>query len=54
VLGALEALDPGFELVTIYYGAGADVADAQALAVSVEEWRSGVDVEWLRAGSPYR
>ena len=53
VLGALEALDPGFELVTIYYGAGADVADAQALAVSVEEWRSGVDVEVVEGGQPH-
>jgi hypothetical protein len=53
VLGALEALDPGFELVTIYYGAGADPADAQALGVSVEEWRSGVEVEVVQGGQPH-
>jgi DAK2 domain fusion protein YloV len=53
VLTALAALDPGFELVTIYYGAGADVADAQALAGRVGEWRDGVEVEVVHGGQPH-
>ena len=53
VLAALEALDPGFELVTIYYGEGADLADAQALAGRVGEWRGGVEVEVVHGGQPH-
>ena len=34
ILAALEALEPGFELVTLYYGAGADLAEAEAVAAS--------------------
>lgn len=53
VLTALAALDPGFELVTIYYGAGADLADAQALANRVGDWRDGVEVEVVHGGQPH-
>lgn len=53
VLTALDALEPGFELVTIYYGAGADLADAQALASRVGEWRDGVEVEVVHGGQPH-
>jgi uncharacterized protein len=53
VLTALAALDPGFELVTIYYGAGADLADAQALASRVGDWRDGVEVEVVHGGQPH-
>ena len=53
VLTALAALDPGFELVTIYYGAGADLADAQAMASRVGEWRDGVEVEVVPGGQPH-
>ncbi len=53
VLTALDALEPGFELVTIYYGAGADLADAQALASRVGEWRDGVEVEVVQGGQPH-
>jgi uncharacterized protein len=53
VLAALEALDPGFELVTIYFGDGAEQAEAQALAVRVGEWRSTVEVEVVPGGQPH-
>ena len=53
VLTALAALDPGFELVTIYFGAGADLADAQALANRVGEWRDDVEVEVVPGGQPH-
>ena len=53
VLTALAALDPGFELVTIYFGAGADLGDAQALASRVGEWRDGVEVEVVPGGQPH-
>jgi DAK2 domain fusion protein YloV len=53
VLVALEALDPGFELVTIYYGEGADLVEAQTLAGRVGEWRGGVEVEVIHGGQPH-
>ncbi|HEX7544181.1 MAG TPA: DAK2 domain-containing protein [Candidatus Limnocylindrales bacterium] len=53
VLAALEALEPGFELLTIYYGSGADLAEAQALSRRLGEWRAGVEVEVLHGGQPH-
>jgi DAK2 domain fusion protein YloV len=53
VLVALEALDPGFELVTIYFGEGADLAEAQTLAGRVGEWRGGVEVDVIHGGQPH-
>jgi DAK2 domain fusion protein YloV len=53
ILAALEALEPGFELLTIYYGSGADLAEAQALSRRLGEWRAGVEVEVLHGGQPH-
>ena len=53
VLAALEALEAGFELITIYYGSGADLAEAEGLAHRVREWRPGVEVEVIRGGQPH-
>jgi DAK2 domain fusion protein YloV len=53
ILEALKALEPGFELVTLYYGAGADLAEAEAVARRVGEWRSGVEVEVIHGGQPH-
>ncbi len=53
VLAALDALEPGFELVTIYYGEGADLADAQTLAGRVGEWRDGVELDVIHGGQPH-
>ena len=53
ILAALEALDPGFELLTIYYGSGADLAEAQALSRRLRQWRAGVEVEVLHGGQPH-
>ena len=53
VLTALDALEPGFELVTIYYGEGADLADAQSLAGRVGEWRDGVELDVIHGGQPH-
>jgi len=53
VVAALEALEPGFELITIYYGAGADLAEAEAVAAGVREWRAGLDVEIVQGGQPH-
>ena len=53
VLSALEALEPGFELITIYYGAGADLPEAEGGARRVREWRPGLDVEIVQGGQPH-
>jgi hypothetical protein len=53
VLAALEALEPGFELITLYYGEGADPAEAESVARRVREWRSGVEVEVIAGGQPH-
>jgi len=53
VLAALEALEPGFELITLYYGDGADLAEAEAVARRVGAWRAGVEVEVIHGGQPH-
>ncbi len=53
ILAALEALEPGFELLTIYYGNGADLAEAEALSRRLGEWRAGLEVEVLHGGQPH-
>ncbi|HEX8939093.1 MAG TPA: DAK2 domain-containing protein [Candidatus Limnocylindrales bacterium] len=53
VIRALEALRPGFELVTIYYGEGADLADAEALSRRVADWRPRLEVEVVHGGQPH-
>ncbi len=53
VLGAMKALEPGFELVTVYYGDGVAEADAKALAGKIGESRPGVEVEVIKGGQPH-
>ena len=53
VLAALDALEPGFELITIYYGNGADSTEADDVARGVREWRAGVEVEVIDGGQPH-
>ena len=53
ILAALTALEPGFELLTIYYGSGAELSEAQALARRLGDWRPGVEVEVIHGGQPH-
>jgi uncharacterized protein len=53
ILAALRALEPGFELITIYYGADADKAEAEALARKVSAWKPEVEVEIVPGGQPH-
>ena len=53
VLAAMRALEPGFELVTIYYGDGADLAEAEEVARRIGESRPGVEVEVIHGGQPH-
>jgi DAK2 domain fusion protein YloV len=53
VLAGVAALQPGFELLTIYYGAGADLEEAEALARRLGSEHDGVEVEVVHGGQPH-
>jgi fatty acid kinase len=53
VLQAVGALKPGFELVTVYYGDGADLAEAEAIARKIGTAVSGIEVEVVHGGQPH-
>jgi DAK2 domain fusion protein YloV len=53
VLEAVSRLQPGFELVTIYYGADATLGEAESLAHKVGEATNGADVEVVHGGQPH-
>ncbi len=53
VLAAIASLQPGFELVTLFYGDGADLAETEAMARRVGSILPGVEVEVRRGGQPF-
>jgi hypothetical protein len=53
IVAALDTLRPGFELVTLYYGDGADLAEAEGVSRLVTSWRSDIEVELVHGGQPH-
>jgi hypothetical protein len=53
VLAAMTSLQPGFELVTIFYGDGADLAEAEGTARRIGAILPAVDVEVRHGGQPF-
>ncbi len=53
VLAGVAALEPGFELITLFYGDGADLAEAEAMARRIGASLSGVEVEVRHGGQPF-
>ena len=53
VLAAIKALEPGFELLTLYYGDGTDLASTEALARRIGELGTGAEVEVVHGGQPH-
>lgn len=53
VLAAVSSLTPGFELVTLFYGDGADLAEAEAMARRIGSVLPAVEVEVRHGGQPY-
>jgi dihydroxyacetone kinase-like predicted kinase len=53
VLTAMAALTAGYELVTMFYGDGADLAEAEALARRIKAMAPAVEVEVRHGGQPY-
>ena len=53
VIAGIRALAPGFELLTIYYGDGADLATTEALARKIHDLGTGAEVEVVHGGQPH-
>jgi uncharacterized protein len=53
VLAGIASLRPGFEIVTLYYGEGADLAEAEALARRIGAVSPGAEVEVVHGGQPH-
>jgi DAK2 domain fusion protein YloV len=53
VLTGVKALEPGFELLTVYYGEGTDLATTEALARQIGALGTGAEVEVVHGGQPH-
>ena len=53
VLAAMTALTPGYELVTVFYGDGADLAETEAMAKRIGTVVPGIEIEVRHGGQPY-
>jgi len=53
ILAATASFAPGYELVTIYYGDGADLDEAEATARRVGAEVGSAEVQLVRGGQPY-
>lgn len=53
VTAAVKALTPGFELLTLFYGDGADLAEAESMARTIGSVAAGAEVEVRHGGQPY-
>ena len=53
VLAAMASLQPGFELVTMFYGDGADLAETEGMAKRIRAILPAVDVEVRHGGQPF-
>jgi uncharacterized protein len=53
VLKAVAALTPGYELITLYYGIDATLAEAEAIARKIGAATDGAEVEVVHGGQPH-
>jgi fatty acid kinase len=53
VLAAVAALAPGYELLSLFYGDGADLAEAEAMAKGIGAAVPGVEIEVRHGGQPF-
>ncbi len=53
VLAAMTALTPGYELVTLFYGDGADLTEAESMARLIGAASSGAEIEVRHGGQPF-
>jgi DAK2 domain fusion protein YloV len=53
VVNAVMALTPGYELITMFYGDGADLAETETMARKVGMVVHGVEIEVRHGGQPF-
>ena len=53
ILAAVLTFPPETELVTLFYGEDAELADAEAVADRIGEARPGAEVEVRHGGQPH-
>jgi len=53
VLAAVASLKAGFELITLFYGDGADLAEAEGMARRIGALLSAIEVEVRHGGQPF-
>jgi hypothetical protein len=53
ILEAIATLEPGFELISLFYGDDAALAEAEAVAHRIQDALPGIDVEVRHGGQPY-
>ena len=53
ILDAVGTFKPGFELVTVFYGADAHLDEAEDVAKRIQQSLSGIDVELRHGGQPH-
>jgi DAK2 domain fusion protein YloV len=53
VLAGVASFKPGFELVTVYYGDGADLDEAESIARRIGATLDGAEVQLVHGGQPY-
>ncbi len=53
VLAAMAALTPGYELVTMFYGDGADLAETESMARKIGGIMPGAEIEVRHGGQPF-
>ncbi|HEX5014607.1 MAG TPA: DAK2 domain-containing protein [Candidatus Limnocylindrales bacterium] len=53
VLAAVAAFEPGYELITLYYGADATLAEAEAMSKRIHDIAPGAEVEVVHGGQPH-
>ena len=53
LLAAMNALKPGYELITLFYGDGADLAEAEAMSRKIGGVLPGTEIEVRHGGQPF-
>jgi dihydroxyacetone kinase-like predicted kinase len=53
VLAGVAALTPGFELLTLYYGADGDLGSTEALALRLRTVAPHAEIEVVHGGQPH-
>ena len=53
VLAAIASFQAGFELITLYYGADATLAEAEAMSRKIHDVAPAAEVEVVHGGQPH-